>query len=407
MTILSKETLDAIQIRLQELAETAEPEQLAYLAKALEAVASKTTAFDIAQLTDEKLQELVALTEESLQKLQEAKEAAEAALEAQKEEAETVLSSEKETILSERKADILQHLSLLDTRKNEHLAAISIAKDDLLETLETEMERFDAINDLPEGSTLMTEINKRSLIEEGALPFVFGIMSRGQDYYGLGGFTTQLGLWTAAENANTAMGLLTGCHSTSTTNTAFFRPPQLGFFQGSNGVFMHKHLNTVYAYSTSQYYYPHACLGVVFVKNTTDAPITKTLSFGGSCSASSSYGGLALFMGAPREDFSALAWTKLYSYATAAAYQSSTASVTIPANTTVALLLYASSYYVTAVSSCYVLFSHWYMYNMRSVFLKEGLEIDVPKTLKAWQCPGYSDPIQLWETPASEDVSGE
>jgi hypothetical protein len=36
---------------------------------------------------------------------------------------------------------------------------------------------------------------------------------------------------------------------------------------------------------------------------------------------------------------------------------------------------------------------------MRSVFLKDGLEIDVPKTLKAWQCPGYSAPIQLWETP--------
>jgi hypothetical protein len=34
---------------------------------------------------------------------------------------------------------------------------------------------------------------------------------------------------------------------------------------------------------------------------------------------------------------------------------------------------------------------------MRSVFLKDGLEIDIPKTLKAWQCPGYSDPAQLWE----------
>jgi hypothetical protein len=248
MTTISRETLDSIQLRLQELAETAQPEQLAYLAKALESVAGKTTAFDIAQLTDEKLQELVALTEASLQQLATAKEEAETALKDQKETAETVLNQEKETILAEMEADILQHLSLLDTRKNEHLAAISIAKEDLLETLSEEMERFDEINDLPEDSTLMTELNKRSLIEDGALPFVFGILSRSEDYYGLGSFTTQLGLWTAAENANTMAGLLTGCHSFDSNYTAFFRPPQLGFFQGTNGVFMHKHLNTVYGY---------------------------------------------------------------------------------------------------------------------------------------------------------------
>jgi hypothetical protein len=172
MTTISRETLDSIQTRLQELAETAQPEQLAYLAKALESVAGKTTAFDIAQLTDEKLQELVALTESSLQQLQEAKEVAENALDSQKEEAEAALEEQKTTILSELEADILQHLSLLDTRKNEHLAAIAIAKEDLLETLATEMERFDEINDLPEGATLASELEKHSLIEPGCHSFL-------------------------------------------------------------------------------------------------------------------------------------------------------------------------------------------------------------------------------------------
>jgi hypothetical protein len=399
MTTISRETLDSIQTRLQELAETAQPEQLAYLAKALESVAGKTTAFDIAQLTDEKLQELVALTEDSLQQLQAAKEAAESALGTQKAEAEAALELEKTTILAEMEADILQNLSLLDTRKNEHLAAIAVAKEDLLETLATEMERFDEINDLPEGATLASELEKRSLIEPGALPFVFGILSRSEDYYGLGGLTTQLGSWTSVDNANSIMSLLCGCHNFETTYSAFFKPPQIGFLQGTNGVFMHKHLNTVYGYSTNQYYYSHACLGVVFVKNTTDADITKTLSFGGSCGYASGYNGAALFVGVPDENTTALTWTKSYSTTTAAAYASSTASITVPAQTTVAILLYTSGYYVTTSNSHYTTFLHWYLYNMRSVFLKDGLEIDVPKTLKAWQCPGYDDPIKLWDVP--------
>jgi hypothetical protein len=368
MTTISRETLDSIQLRLQELAETAQPEQRAYLAKALESVAGKTTAFDIAQLTDEKLQELVALTESSLQQLQSAKEAAENALESQKADAEAALELEKTTILGELEADILQHLSLLDTRKNEHLAAIGIAKEDLLDALSTEMARFDEINDLPEGATLASELEKRSLIEPGALPFVFGILSRSEDYYGLGGLTTQLGVWTDVANANSIMSLLCGCHNYDTSYSAFFRPPQIGFFQGTNGVFMHKHLNTVYGYSTSQYYYSHACLGVVFVKNTTDADITKTLSFGGSVGYASGYNGMALFVGVPNEDSTVLTWTKPYSYTTAASYQSSTASITVPAGKTIAILLYTSGYYVTTSNSHFTTFLHWYLYNMRSTF---------------------------------------
>jgi hypothetical protein len=403
MATISRETLDSIQIRLQELVETAQPEQLAYLAKALESVAGKTTAFDIAQLTDEKLQGLVALTEASLQQLQEAKEAAELALEGPKTEAENILNTQRETILGEMEADILQNLSLLDTRKGEHLQTIADAKEDLLDALAEEMQRFDEINDLPEGATLSSELEKHSLIEPDALPFVFGILSRSEDYYGLGGLTTQLGNWTLPENANSAMSLLCGCHNYDTSYSAFFLPPQLGFFQGTNGVFMHKHMNTVYGYSTNQYYYSHACLGVVFVKNTTDADVTKALNFGGSCGYASGYNGMALFVGTPEGD--SLTWTKAYSTATAAAYTSSTASITIPAQTTIAILLYTSGYYVTTSNSHYTTFLHWYFYNMRSVFLTDGLEIDIPKTLKAWQCPGYSDPIHLWDEPVESTES--
>lgn len=395
---LTKTTLEALETRLQELATSAEPEQLAYLAKALESVAGKTTAFDLVQLTDEKLQELIALTQESLAKLDQAKSAAAEALDTQKAEAEAALVQEKDAVLASLEADILQHLSVLDTRKNEHVASIQVAQEELTAALAVEMQRFDAINDLPEGSTLMEAINKRTIIEDGALPFVFGILSRKTDYYGLGGFTTELGQWTlgewAQEGANTMMGLLCGCHDYATEYISFFRPPQLCFFQGANGVFMHKHLNTVYGYSTQQHQYPHACLGVVFVKNPTDADITKTLSFGGSCGWSSGYEGMSCFLGKPGE--SGLEWTNLYAHAAATSHQAASASVTIPAQTTVAILLYTSAYLATTANLYYALFSHWYLYNMRASFLTDGLEIDIPKTLQAWQCPGHSDPAELW-----------
>lgn len=133
---------------------------------------------------------------------------------------------------------------------------------------------------------------------------------------------------------------------------------------------------------------------MVFVKNTTETDLTKTLSLGGSCGWSSGYEGMSLFLGTPGKE--GLEWTNLYAYSMATANQSASVSVTIPAHTTIALLLYTSAYLVTTSNLYYSLFSHWYFYNMRSTSLTDGLEIDIPKTLKAWQCPGYSDPYQLW-----------
>lgn len=398
---LSKEVLEALEARLKILAETAEPDQLAYLAKALEAVAGKTTAFDLVQLTDEKLKELLTLTENALAQLQEAKNEAASELQSQKEAAEEALTQEKDTILAQLEADIVQNLSLLETKTQDHVATIQLAKHDLVEQLASEMERFDAINDLPEGMTLMDAIHERTMIEPGALPLVFGILSRKEDNYGLGSFTTELGKWSSG-GANTMLGLLCGCHTYTTDYTAFYRPPQLCFLQGEKGVFMFKHLNVVYGTSTTQYQYPHACLGVLFVKNTTEEAITSTLSFGGACGGTSGYEGMGLFVGVPKPPTeeepaaSGLEWSNLFSTTTAASSKSSTASVTIPAQTTVAVLLYTSGYYVTTSNNHYAIFSHWFLHSVRSEFLKEGLEMDTEKTLKAWQCPGYSDPSELW-----------
>ncbi|MGL5028805.1 MAG: hypothetical protein ACRC6C_01580, partial [Wolbachia pipientis] len=73
---------------------------------------------------------------------------------------------------------------------------------------------------------------------------------------------------------------------------------------------------------------------------------------------------------------------------------------------TVAILLYTSSYLYsrTKVSEgvlsgnvyTYGQFIQWGIYNIRSNFLTTGLEVDVERTLRAWQCPGLDATHKIW-----------
>jgi ABC-type multidrug transport system permease subunit len=71
--------------------------------------------------------------------------------------------------------------------------------------------------------------------------------------------------------------------------------------------------------------------------------------------------------------------------------------VLIPAGKTVAILLYSSAYYYTTYYNYYTQFMHWYIFNFRSAFLTTGLEVDVERTLKAWQCRGYQNSFDIWK----------
>nr|WP_155371760.1 hypothetical protein [Orientia tsutsugamushi] len=54
---------------------------------------------------------------------------------------------------------------------------------------------FASINDIPASTTIMTEVRNRNMIETGSLPFIFGVLSRANDYWGYGDLTSQLGVW--------------------------------------------------------------------------------------------------------------------------------------------------------------------------------------------------------------------
>ena len=76
---------------------------------------------------------------------------------------------------------------------------------------------------------------------------------------------------------------------------------------------------------------------------------------------------------------------------------------TVPANTTIALMLYTSSNFCatgnqySTINNYYVQFLEWYVHSFRSKSLVKGLEIDVDKTLKAWQSPGLTATCEIWK----------
>ncbi|WMT83896.1 hypothetical protein NMD99_04260 [Wolbachia endosymbiont of Listronotus oregonensis] len=285
-------------------------------------------------------------------------------------------------------------------------------REDQLKTLTT---KFNSINDVPSGSSIMKEVKNRNMVEPGSLPFLFGVLSRGNNYYGHGIFTTELGGWSGdITKTDYMLQLLAGSHTYDTSYVSFYRPRQLSFIEGSKGTFIYGELYTN-SFSSSHnqiYYYPCAALGVMFVKNTTSRDITRTLNFVGTSYWSSGYEGAGAFVGTPdntnasKSRISKIMWKNVYKYASSNSKFAASGNVEIPAGKTVAVLLYTSSYLHsrTKVSEgafsgdvyTYGQFIQWGIYNIRNNFLTAGLEIDVERTLRAWQCPGLDATHKIW-----------
>jgi hypothetical protein len=370
---ITETTLNTIHARLQELSSEATPEQLAYLAKAFETIASNGKMIDIVNLTDQKLDEMLAKTNEYMAELEADKTTYVGTLESSKDEAVNAIFSAT-----------TQNVSVLNN-------LVNARKPELTELVA----EFDEVNDVPPGSSILTEIRnegeKRKFIKDGALPFLYGILARNNDNHGAGIFTTELGTWASGTSgADSMLKLLTGCHGYTTEYAAFYKEPSLCFLQGSAGNFIQKESYLKYSSAAVMYQYPYAALGVFFLKNQTEAGITTSLNFGGSSYTE----GAAVLLGVPTG--TSLSWQNLYSNGGAASNFAGNTSFTVPASTTVALLVYTSSYYSTTTSSYYVQFLQWYVHSFRSETLVEGLEIDIEKTLKAWQCKGLSATYDLW-----------
>ncbi|KAG2373764.1 hypothetical protein C9374_011853 [Naegleria lovaniensis] len=235
-----------------------------------------------------------------------------------------------------------------------------------------------------------------------SMPFVFGVLSRQEDCYSdNASLTNHLGQWYNS-GADQMANIICGTHSFNNQYINFNTPPSIHFLQGSTGTFLYKEQHVVYNNSNC-YQYPRAMLGMFFIKNSTAQPKTFTFYFGGTSGWSSGYEGASVFIGTPNADdnnrqrVSSVSWKNLWSISNANENLSTSTNVAVPANTTICLLLYTSSFYYTQNSNYVVLFSGWKCWNVRSAITNSGgLEIDHSMTLKAIQCQGSQNFYQLW-----------
>ncbi|WP_065106669.1 hypothetical protein [Wolbachia endosymbiont of Nomada ferruginata] len=437
-----KEIIDVLQGRLKDLAANSTPDQLAYLAKALELIVDKSSVSEIVQMTDGKLKELLDSAKKHLSDINSNKTNSISSITAAKTNSVNEINKLRDNALNTLKASSDSHISLLDTRKDANIAAINSISNSHKDGLKGLVEDFRAVNNVPSGSSIIgeietrtknihneiktrddqlralltNEIRKRNMVEPGSLPFLFGVLGRKNNYFGHGTFTTELGKWSSdITKTDCMLQLLAGSHTYDTDYVSFYRPRQLYFIEGNKGTFIYGELCTN-SFSGSYdeiYYYPYAALGVVFVKNTTNVNINKTMEFVGSSYSSTEYGGAGLFVGTPdntnasKSIISKIIWKNVYQYTSSNSKLAGSGNVEIPAGKTVAMLLYTSSYLYSRtqvsqgmLASNYVhnygQFIQWGIYNLRSNFLTTGLEVDVERTLKAWQCPGLSETYELW-----------
>lgn len=383
---VSLKAIEVLQQRLKNLDSSVSSQDLLTLSNAVASISKLETTEDILNLSNEKLKELLEKANDDIQNLE----------------------NYAQTCRNE-----------LTIRKEANLTALENARNDALVNLEGQhsgydselnsiVDNFSFMNDVPENSTITSEIARGldpyKFQQNSNLPILFGILCRYDDYYGVGKFTSALGKWNS-DGAETMFEILIGAHSYLTENTAFYLPPRMYFLQGKQGNFNFVKSYAKYQNSTSQYTYPYAALGCLFIKNITDEAIVSTLNLGGS-SYSGDYGGASVFVGTPNYETETITWQNTYSYSGASSGFSANTSITIPANTTVCILIYTSSYYIaspkTSSSSSstslnyFASFIHWRLDSVRSGFLKEGLEIDQDMTLKAWQCPGFSTPFEIF-----------
>ncbi|GEM_PF-1619605 len=428
---LLKTAVEALNDRLAELTTEATPEQLAYLSKSVQNMSGQGTILDIVALTDDKLQELIDAATAHLTSMTDAETNALGALDTAKVDSLDEMGTTKVNALSDMLTAKDSHLVEMDTAKTGHvtaintegtsqLAAVSDAATAFIgvndvpggSTIMTEVNavqsNLDAINDIPGGSTILTEINNSVgdglIIDPNAIPFLFGVLSRYNDYnYGGGQWTSELGQWYT-NNPEWPFNLLCGTHSESTSYSGFFKMPSLQFLQGSNGRFNFKEQYNRYQQSSNQYQYPYAAVGVFFIKNTTGSSMNRTFYHGGSAHWSSGYEGASLWVGTPNQtdankgSISSISWSNVFSTTSSTHnWGGQSTTVTIPAGKTVAVMLYTSAYYITSPSSFYSQFLGWYIYNFRSNFMTTGLEVDAERTIKAWQQGhGLNQPHQLW-----------
>lgn len=196
-----------------------------------------------------------------------------------------------------------------------------------LQPAENHVSVLKTLNDQTTGS--LTQMTSESFaISPESCPFLLAVISRKNDYYGLGSMGTDTSSGGSSPfdrfsldpapvisdnsssgliaNAPNLYHLVTGYHGNSTGLTGFYIPPHLEFLQGTKGVFSLQQLYTRYKANESVYKYPYAAVGIFALTNITEADISLPIQLEGSADSASYGSGILLLDNATGN------WTPLY-----------------------------------------------------------------------------------------------
>jgi hypothetical protein len=181
-------------------------------------------------------------------------------------------------------------------------------------------------------------------------------------------------------NAPNLYKLMTGDYDNVTTLMGFNTPPHLEFLHGSSGSFNFQKLYSSYPTNDSVYKFPYAAVGILYLTNPTDKPITEMLPFEGSAD-NSSYG--AAVLTAP---LSSLTWTPIYQLSLDHPSFGIDLEVTVPALETLALMMITTATALTT-SPLTTQFLSLKISGIRNL-LARGVQIDTSFTIRNSQQGG-------------------
>ena len=390
--------VEVLQQRLLQLGPDATPEQLAYLGKAVESIGGRATVLDVMSTGTDQINLIKEQGSEQLDAI--------TALAKSKTTNLTDLAAAKITALTQEGAEQVAavkqegstQITAVRQEGQQQVAAVQNAGEAVTQWLPKDADG----NPVAFEPAVREIVEPTRLIRPGTLPFIFGIVARYMEGgNGWGVFTSQLGQFYNGQGLN-KLKLITGYHNWSTDYRAFETLPSLQFLTGSNGAFNYRRMFQKYANWSQEYNYPHALLGVLFVRNTTDQDITRNLWFGGSSYWNSGYEGMGVAVMTPNGTnadptaITSLSESNRWAYTSNAWNAGTNISITVPANTTVAVIFYSTPYYWTGSYNYWVQFEHFVLQNMRA-FLSNGLEVDIERTIRAFTNPdGSADPVDIW-----------
>jgi hypothetical protein len=183
-------------------------------------------------------------------------------------------------------------------------------------------------------------------------------------------------------NAPNLYKLMTGEHDNSTTLMGFNIPPHLEFLSGASGNFNFQKLYSSYPASESVYKYPYAAVGILYLTNSTNEPVTEMLPFEGSAD-NSTYG--AAVLTAPLS-VNPLVWTPIYQLLLDHPNFGIELEVTVPANETAVLMMIttATALQTTPLTSQFLSLKFSGIRNL----LAKGIKIDTYLTVRNSQKGG-------------------